>query len=153
MALTQTKRVGLIAVALAAGIQFVPVDRGNPPVEPSHSIYAAQPMPANVRSIFEDSCKNCHSNQTTWPWYSYVAPFSWIVVHDVHDGRKHMNFSEWSAYSADKREEKLDDICDEVTNGEMPDGKYLLIHRKARLTQSQRESVCDWVENARASLP
>ena len=146
---TVAKRLGLAALAVAAGVQLFPVDCSNPPVEPSHAIYASQPMPANVRSIFEDSCRNCHSNQTTWPWYSHVAPFSWLVAHDVHSGRKHLNFSEWNAYPPEKREEKLEDICDEVSNGEMPDGKYLLIHRKAKLTQPQRESVCDWVESAR----
>jgi len=106
-------------------------------------------VPATVRSIFEDSCKNCHSNQTAWPWYSRVAPFSWIVAHDVHAGRRQLNFSEWSLYSPKKQEEKLEDICDQVTNGDMPDGKYLLIHRQAKLTQQEREAVCDWVESTR----
>lgn len=143
------KRMGLVAVALAAGAQLVPLDRSNPPVEASHAIYASEPVPANVRAIFENSCKNCHSNQTAWPWYSYVAPFSWVILNDVHSGRRHLNLSEWSAYAPKKRGEKLEDICDEVSNGEMPDGKYLLIHRKAKLTQPQRESVCDWVESTR----
>ena len=141
------KLVGLVALVIA-GVQLIPVDRSNP-VEASHAIYASEPVPASVRAIFEDSCKNCHSNQTAWPWYSYVAPLSWIIANDVHSGRRHLNLSEWSAYPPEKREQKLDDICDEVTNGEMPDGKYLLIHRKARLTQPQRESVCDWVESVR----
>jgi hypothetical protein len=64
-----------------------------------------------------------------------VAPFSWIVARDVHQGRKHLNFSEWGTYSPEKREEKLGAICDQVVNGDMPDGKYLLIHRTAQLTR------------------
>jgi len=143
------KRVGLAVVVLVGGVQFVPVDRSNPPVQPGHSIYASESVPATVRSIFEDSCKNCHSNQTAWPWYSRVAPFSWIVAHDVHAGRRQLNLSEWSLYSPKKQEEKLEDICEQVTNGDMPDGKYLLIHRQAKLTQQEREAVCDWVESAR----
>jgi Haem-binding domain len=138
-------RIGLIAVALAVGAQLVPVARDNPPGPPSSLPYAG--APANVRAVFDGSCKNCHSNQTVWPWYSQVAPFSWIVTRDVHQGRKHLNFSEWGTYTPAKREEKLEAICDQVVNGDMPDGKYLLIHRSAQLTQEERQAVCGWVES------
>jgi hypothetical protein len=140
------KRIGLTVVALAIGAQLVPVARDNPAGPAPSLVYAS--APANVRAVIDDSCKNCHSNQTEWPWYSHVAPFSWIVVRDVHQGRKHLNFSEWATYTPAKREEKLEAICDQVVNGDMPDGKYLLIHRSARLTQEEREAVCAWVESA-----
>jgi Haem-binding domain len=141
-----TKRLGLIVVALALGAQLVPVARDNPPGLAPDLVYAS--APANVRTVFDGSCKNCHSNQTVWPWYSHLAPFSWIVARDVHQGRRHLNFSEWGTYSPKKREEKLEAICDQVVNGDMPDGKYLLIHRSARLTQEEREAVCAWAESA-----
>jgi len=139
----------LAGVVLVAGAQFIPVARTNPPVQPSNVIYAAQPVPSSVRSIFEGSCKNCHSNQTAWPWYSYVAPISWMVARDVNRGRSHLNFSEWGAYSLSKRAQKLEDICEQLANGDMPDGKYLLIHRKATPTQEQRDAVCEWVQTQR----
>jgi hypothetical protein len=143
----RAKRVALAAVALATGAQLVPVARDNSPAPPPNLVYATAPV--NVSTVFDNACKNCHSNQTAWPWYSYVAPFSWIVAHDVHKGRRQMNFSEWSMYSPRKQEEKLEAICDQVVNGDMPDGKYLLIHRSARLTQEEREAVCAWVESMR----
>jgi len=139
--------VALALRVLIVGAQSVPVARDNPPAPAANAAYAS--AAANVRAVFDGSCKNCHSNQTAWPWYTYVAPFSWMVTHDVHQGRKHLNFSEWSTYSPKKREEKLEAICDQVINGEMPDGKYLLIHRSARLTQDDREAVCAWVETMR----
>ncbi|MBZ5574576.1 MAG: heme-binding domain-containing protein [Acidobacteriia bacterium] len=149
MARVTVKREGLAVAVLVAGVQFIPVARENPPIQASNVLYATQVVPANVRSIFEDSCKNCHSNQTAWPWYSYVAPFSWIVVRDVNRGRSQLNFSEWGRYSPKKREHTLEDICEELANGDMPDGKYLLIHRNAKLTQEEREAVCAWVESVR----
>jgi len=132
---------------LFVGAQLVPVARDNPAPQAPNVAYAT--APPQVRAVFEGSCKNCHSNQTAWPWYSYVAPFSWIVARDVHRGRSHLNFSEWGTYSAKKKEEKLEDICEQLVNGDMPDGKYLLIHRQAKLTQEEREAVCAWVESVR----
>ncbi len=149
MARVTAKRAGLGVAALVAGAQLIPVARSNPSIQPTNVIYATQAVPAEVRSIFDGSCKNCHSNQTAWPWYSYVAPFSWIVARDVNQGRSHLNFSEWGTYPQKKREQKLEDICEQLANGDMPDGKYLLIHRQAKLTQEQREAVCDWVESVR----
>jgi hypothetical protein len=81
-------RIGLAALVLLVAIQLIPVNRSNPNVDPSQTIYATLPMPADVKAVFERSCKNCHSNETSWPWYSYVAPISWVVVRDVHQARK-----------------------------------------------------------------
>jgi len=139
----------LAAVFLGIVIQFVPIDIRNPPEVRANTIYTLESVPQNVRAIFDSSCVNCHSNQTQWPWYSYVAPVSWIVVHDVHEGRRHMNFSEWGSYPAKKRDKKLEEICDQLMNGDMPDGKYLLIHRSARLSQEQSETVCQWTQAPR----
>jgi hypothetical protein len=143
------KRVRLVVVALILVAQLVPVDRRNPLAELSNTIYATQNIPPSVMAVLERSCKNCHSNQTNWPWYSYVAPVSWIVAHDVHQARKAMNFSEWKGYSAKRREDKLEEICDQVTNGDMPDGIYLLLHRDALVTQQERQEICQWTEDER----
>lgn len=141
------KPAGPIALALALCVQFIPVARDNPPAPAANLVYAG--APPSVRTVFDESCNNCHSNQTAWPWYSYVAPFSWIVTHDVHQGRRQLNFSEWEKYPPKKRQEKLEAICEQLVNGDMPDGKYLLIHRSARLTQDEQEAVCTWVERMR----
>lgn len=143
------ERIALGMVLLWIAIQLVAVDTRNPPVQPANSIYAVEQVPENVRTIFESSCNNCHSNETRWPWYSHVAPLSWLVAHDVHRARSLMNFSEWGTYSSKKRDQKLENICDELMNGDMPDGKYLLVHRSAHLSQQERESVCRWTQAPR----
>jgi len=143
------KRVGFATAFLLLAIQLVPVNRNNPEVDPSGSIYLAQPMPAGVKAVFERSCKDCHSNETAWPWYSYVAPVSWVVARDVHQARKKMNFSEWGSYPPQRKEDRLEEICEQVTNGEMPDRKYAIFHRSARITPQERDAVCQWTDDSR----
>ncbi len=143
------KRIGLATLVLVAGIQFIPVNRSNPKVDASRTIYASLPVPAAVKALFERSCKNCHSDETSWPWYSYVAPVSWVVARDVHRARKTMNLSEWGDYSSNKKTDKLEEICEQVTNGDMPDQKYTLIHRQARPTAKERDVVCQWTDDSR----
>ena len=143
------KRLGVATVFLFLATQFIPLNRSNPSVDPSQTIYATLPMPAEVKDVFERSCKNCHSDETAWPWYSYVAPVSWVVAHDVHQARKMMNLSEWGGYSAKRKEDRLAEICEQVTNGDMPDRKYAIFHRGARLTPEEREAVCQWTDDSR----
>ena len=143
------KRLGVATVFLLLATQFIPLNRSNPSVDPSQTIYAPLPVPAEVKDVFERSCKNCHSDETAWPWYSYVAPVSWVVAHDVHQARKMMNLSEWGSYSAKRKEDRLAEICEQVTNGDMPDRKYAIFHRGARLTPEEREAVCQWTDDSR----
>jgi len=138
-----------IAGAVFIALQAIPVDRSNPPVDSARTIFASEAMPAKVEMVLRRSCQDCHSDLTRWPWYSYVAPVSWIVAHDVHAARRQMNFSEWAGYSEKKREERLNGICEQVVNGDMPEGKYALIHRRARVTEDERAAICQWVERSR----
>ena len=121
------KKAALIVVSglavIAIGIQLVPVSRTNPPV------VADFDGPAEVRAVFRKSCYDCHSNETRWPWYSHVAPSSWLVAHDVEEARDHFNFSLWGTYSAAKQAHLAEDIWDEVKDGDMPLLVYRLAHR------------------------
>jgi hypothetical protein len=143
------RRIGIALLAMLVVAQFIPVNRRNPGFNPAKTIYAKEKMPEPVKRVFERSCANCHSNSTDWPWYSYVAPVSWMVANDVHEARAKVSFSAWGDYPANKREEKLEEICEQVTNGDMPDPKYLLVHRQARLTPTERDAVCQWTEDSR----
>ena len=145
----RTKRSALAALVLLLAAQALPVKRDNAPTSSAQTIYAAEPMPQRVRTILQPSCTNCHSDETRWPWYSYVAPVSWMVARDVHDARKNMNFSRWASYTPAKQEDKLEEICEQIMNGDMPDRKYALFHREARPTQAEREAVCRWTEDQR----
>ncbi len=104
-------------------------------------------VPPDVEKILKRSCFDCHSNHTVWPWYSNVAPMSWLVVDDVKSGRSKMNFSEWGKMSVSKQEIKLDKICEEITEGEMPLKQYLMIHKDAELSQADKDLLCNWSQN------
>lgn len=142
-----SKRVGIVTAAIVAvilGIQLVPtLSKQNPP-ESSPLV-----LPAEVAPIFSQSCFDCHSNQTVWPWYSYVAPFSWLVSHDVEEGREHINFSTWGEMDEEKQADALKEIWEEIAEGEMPPKLYLLAHRDARLSDDEVTSIRVWLESQR----
>lgn len=114
-------------------------------VTPAH-ITKQLSVPADVENILKRSCYDCHSNQTKWPWYSSVAPVSWLVADDVESGRKKMNFSEWTKLSESKQEARLNDICEEIKADEMPLPKYLILHGDATLSQGDKDVLCRWAE-------
>jgi len=147
MALRKLVRVSLAAVSvLLVAAQFVPLDRTNPPSDPQQHFKVVARPPAAVASVFDRSCRDCHSNDTTWPWYSRVAPMSFLVVDDVKEGRAHLNFSEWGKLDARRSARRLEEICDEVKSGNMPDRKYTLIHPSAKLSPDEVQAICGWTE-------
>ncbi len=125
-------------IAVATLIQLVPVKRDNPPVK------AEVPAPANVKTILQRACYDCHSNRTVWPWYAYVAPVSWLVADDVHKGRKEVNFTDWPTFDQEDEDHILTHIVKQLDRRAMPLPKYLLMHPKARLTDAERRTVMDW---------
>lgn len=129
--------------------QFIPVPRTNPSVDASKTLAATTPVPPEVAGIIERSCQDCHSNLTRWPWYSHVAPISWGVWNDVRAARSRMNFSEWGTLSDRRKDTRLGDIVEQVTAGDMPDSKYLWIHRDAKLTAQDKKTLIDWAEATR----
>lgn len=137
---------GLFAVIVVlVAIQFLRPSRTNPPIDVKRDITATVEVPPNVAAIFSRACDDCHSNRTVWPWYSNVAPISWLVAYDVNHGREEMNFSDWSAYSTDRLRKLRKEICDEVSEGEMPGTIYTLMHPQAKLTNANVQEVCGWI--------
>ncbi|MEK6565487.1 MAG: heme-binding domain-containing protein [Bacteroidota bacterium] len=134
------------------GMQVVQPDRTNPPVDESQTIQALLKVPPHISTIIERSCYDCHSNKTVWPWYSYIAPTSWLVARDVHKGRGEMNFTEWNKYKTLRVISKLDQICMNVNQQTMPLPIYLTMHPSARLTQAEIDTVCAWVESESGRL-
>jgi hypothetical protein len=122
--------IGLAAIiVMALGIQLIPYghNHANPQVvsEPAWSI-------PEVRDLAKRACFDCHSNETVWPWYSNVAPLSWLAQWDVDQGRQELNFSEW-----DSRSGNTDEVVESVQEGEMPPWFYKMIHSSARLTPAE----------------
>ena len=135
----------ITVVVLAAAIQFVQPARTNPPVDPGKQIRAHLAVDPVVMDTFARSCNDCHSNATVWPWYSKIAPASWLLVHDVNAGRAELNFSDWNA--GKEQGEVLGKICEEVSDGEMPGRIYQLMHPRARLTNADIQALCSWAKN------
>ena len=134
---------GLAAAVVAA--QLVPISRTNPPVT------GAIDAPRAVQALLDRSCIDCHSNETVWPWYSRIAPVSWLVARDVRKGREELNFSEWADYSERRRNGKYEDIAELVENGEMPLKIYLPLHPNARLSDADRRVLIDWARTHRTA--
>jgi hypothetical protein len=130
---------GAVALAVFVVMQLVPYGwtKSNP------AVTAEAPWPdADAEAIARRSCYDCHSNETDWPAYSYVAPMSWLVRKDVEGGRSAMNFSEWDEDSADAAEEARE----EITEGNMPLPNYLRIHRDAQLSDQEAATLIDALE-------
>jgi len=131
----------IVVIILLIAIQFVPVNKTNPPV--TGEIKA----PENVMQILRTSCYDCHSNEAKWPWYSNIAPASWLVAYDVNEAREHMNFSEWQSYSAEDKTDDIEEIWEEVEEGEMPLWYYLILHSEAELSENDKVILKDWVDS------
>jgi hypothetical protein len=106
-------------------------------------LHGAQIDPA-LSSVLERSCRNCHSRQTVWPWYSYVAPASWLIEKDVRDGRTHFDMSRWEEYTPQERSRVLAEISVMVRNHEMPLSRYTVLHPEARLSDQEVQAIDQW---------
>jgi hypothetical protein len=144
------KIIAIIVIVLAVlfiGIQFIPVQRTNPPVLTRLDWDSPQ-----TEELARGACMDCHSNETVWPWYSYVAPVSWLIAHDVHEARGVLNFSELTSDPT-----QLANITRWIENaiqsGEMPYGPYLLMHSEARLTAEQKQALITGFEKTLANPP
>lgn len=128
------------------GAQLVP--NNLPAVETDNpgDLIANGIVSGDVAILIKKSCYNCHSNETEYPWYSHVAPSSWLVAHDINSAREELNFSTWQDSDMMDRLTKLDDIAMEVGEGRMPLGIYTLMHPSAKLDDAQRQSIVAWAE-------
>ncbi len=139
-----------IFVLAFAGAQAVRPARTNPPSPAGASLVAK--APPDVARILERGCRDCHSNDTRWPWYTNVAPISWLLVDHVTHGREHFNMSEWGTYSEDDQDKLLGSICSLTRKGRMPMPSYLWIHRESRLSPSDVAALCAWSDKMRDTL-
>jgi hypothetical protein len=105
-----------------------------------------------VVKTLEKSCQNCHSEKTKWPWYSYVAPMSWMIENDVQRGRSHMNLSHWNGYNPEEQQEILSKMSVLVRNREMPLPRYLLLHPEAKLSDAEAAYLYQWARSERKRL-
>lgn len=143
------RRVMRIAgIAIAAFLvlaQLIVIDRTNPPVESDVQ------APPEVKAALRAACYDCHSNETTWPWYARVAPVSWLLAYDVKNGREELNYSTWQKYDANRQHKKMAETVKTLNEGEMPPWYYLVIHGDAR--RADLQAILRWAQAGTATPP
>lgn len=140
--------VALLALGMATlAAQLVTVEPSSEvaPISPATNGYIA--APAQIEALLARACYDCHSNQTRWPWYSRIAPVSWLIERDVSLGREELNFSEWGSYYPQTLRRKLQWMGRVLREGSMPPWTYRLMHPRARLTQAERAMLGRWIES------
>lgn len=141
------KKILIIIIIIISVIQFIPVDKTNPPVDSQKDYFSIVNLPENVKNILKKSCFDCHSNETVYPWYSNVAPISWFLKNHINEGREHVNFSEWGNYSAEKQKNIVEDCAEEISENEMPLSTYTLLHSDAKLDKEKLQILSLWFGN------
>ena len=115
-------------------------------------LFAGSAMDPSMLRIVEKSCQNCHSERTAWPWYSYIAPMSWMIENDVQQGRNHMNLSRWDEFNIEEQQAILSKLSVMVRNRAMPLPRYLWLHPGERLSDAEIAQVNQWARSERKRL-
>lgn len=134
------KKTLFLFVALLISIQFIPTTKTNPPIDDKIKLNAK----SEVSKVLKKSCYDCHSNETKWPTYSNIAPFSWFIISNVKNGRKALNFSQWENIPSDIKVKRLQRAIKTTNNGLMPPSGYLKIHDYAILSEEDKKIISEW---------
>lgn len=137
---------------LFAAAQFVRLTKTNPPEDAAQTIQVSVPVGSEVSRVLERSCADCHSDRTAWPWYSSVAPASWLVISDVNEGREALNLSRWGLYGDEQKAKLFTKMCEETSNGKMPMPTYSVIHRHAQMSYTDIQALCSWAQASSQDL-
>ncbi|MFY8004077.1 MAG: heme-binding domain-containing protein [Chitinophagaceae bacterium] len=146
------KKIFYAVIILLLVIQFIRPEKNIAAGKSPNHISSQFPVPENVEAILVKACNDCHSNNTVYPWYSYIQPVAFWLNDHIKDGKKHLNFDEFTTYRAAKQFHKLEEVEGEVNEGEMPLESYTLIHGNAKLTDEEKKTLINWSLAVRDSL-
>lgn len=141
------KKIIFWIAVVFVGIQLIPIDRENKPVNKEDNFVDIYKTPENIKAILKNACYDCHSNETEYPTYSYIAPISWTIKDHINDGREHLNFSEWGSYNKDLKQNAIEKTISNVRDLQMPLPSYIGYHPKANLTTKQRKALENYFIN------
>ena len=147
------KQVLVVFIVVLVLVQFIKVDK-NESTDLSYDISTSYPVSNDLSQLLKVSCYDCHSNNTTYPWYSEIQPVAWWLDHHVQDGKKHLNFSEFTKTKIAVQNHKFEEIIEMVEDKEMPlpSYTYLGLHPQANLTDNQRDLIVNWGINQMSYL-
>jgi len=146
------KKIVLGLLIIVVVMQFFRIDKTNPEVNIADDFIAITNPPEEIATILKTSCYDCHSNESSYPWYSNIAPISWWLKHHLNEGREELNFSEWNTYSEKRKDHKLEELAEEVEEGEMPLNSYTWTHSNANLSVDQKNRLIGWSITTRKSI-
>ena len=135
------KQAAVVSIVVFAAAQLIRPERTNPATEVNRTIQAQVGAGSRLSTVLDRSCGDCHSNGTVWPWYTRVAPVSWLMASAVTEGRRIVNFSDWAGYSTDQQQALLVMSCRAVSEGKMP-GVYTSVRPDTRLSAQDVETIC-----------
>jgi len=146
------KKAILLLLIAVVGIQFMPTTRNQ-----SNEVYETDftktlIVPNNVQNLLKNSCYDCHSNNTNYPWYNLIQPVSWFLENHIKEGKKELNFNEFGAYSIRMQKSKLKSVINQIKENKMPLPTYALIHKDAKLSEADKELLIRWMNKLKDSL-
>lgn len=151
--MSRIKKVLLAILILVVAIQFIqPARNNNNGQVLATDIIKTFPVPDRILDVLKNSCYDCHSNNTRYPWYSFIQPGGWWMASHIKDAKADLNFSDFGSYSNRKQQNKLKSIAKSIQDETMPIKPYLIIHTDAKLSKEQKALVLDWINKTRDSL-
>jgi len=146
------RRILLIIIIILIAIQFIrPAKNQSNDVLPS-DISHVYTLPQNVSVILKKACNDCHTNNTVYPWYAQIQPVGWWLNHHIEEGKDELNFNEFGAYAVPRQYHKLEEVVEQVKEGEMPIWSYTLIHTNAKLTDEEKQTLINWAQGIRNTM-
>jgi hypothetical protein len=144
--MSKTRKILIAILIVFVIIQFIRPTKNISAAAMPNDIFAHYSANDTLKQLIKTACYDCHSNNTTYPWYSNIQPVAWWLNDHVEEGKSKINFSEFASYKAKKADHKLEELIDEVKAGDMPLKPYTLIHSNANLNSEQRKAIIQWVE-------
>lgn len=153
------KKVLAFILIILVFLQFFQIERKNPPVDKDMDFISIKNTPDQTAKIIRNSCYDCHSNETVYPWYSYTQPAGWLLANHIKEGRQHLNFSTFATYDTGRQIHKLEECVEMIEKDEMPLESYLLGHPDAKLSPENKKEIIDFftqvknqIKNTQSSL-
>lgn len=150
--MNRVKKILLAILIVLIVIQFIQPPRNKSGQVLATDMAAMYKIPDTVQAVLKVACYDCHSNNTNYPWYTYLQPVGWMLANHIRHGKKELNFNEFGSYTARRQRSKLKAIANQVKDGEMPLNSYTLMHKDARLTREQKQLIIEWVQKTKDGL-
>ncbi len=145
------KKIGWFLLLVLLISQFFGPDKNEGDLTTLEPFISETKPPEAVHKILKETCFDCHSNVTRYPWYNKITPVNYWLAHHIDEGKEELNFSEWSSYSVKKKEHKMEEVYEEVEKKKMPLKSYTWTHAEAKLTDDQIKAVVDWAKPIQAN--